>query len=401
MMRLRRTAVLTIPFLVLLPALIGSGGTAQAAAPADVFLADVTDSPDPVSFGGTVLYSVPVGNRGPGTATAVTVTAELPPGASFQEAGSSGSCAAAGATVTCTLSTLPPDSGAALGVLVTVTTPDPLSVTFTASAADPDRDPSNNSQMETTAVTAEADLSLDFAPVFGVVYAGQRFFLGVQLFNRGPAPATGVTTTLRFPAGLTASLATCVPDGTGSVCTSAGGELPPLAGGAMLVDVLATAAGDYTVSGSVTADQPDPLPATNTDSVAFSVMPAADLAVAVAESADPSRAGQPLVYTVTVRNNGPSPASAVSLSDEWSAVVSGGIELVSVDASQGECTVSAPGRFACALGTLAPGASATATLRLQPRGVGSVTNQAQVTSAEYDGDATNNVATEATVVARE
>jgi uncharacterized repeat protein (TIGR01451 family) len=204
--------------------------------------------------------------------------------------------------------------------------------------------------------------------------------------------------TLRIPAGLSTGLSSCVPDGDGLACTVGPGTLPPLAGGALLVDLVPFAAGDYTVTASVTADQPDQFPESNVDSVAFTVTPAADAAVAMAESADPSPAGRPLTYTMTITNRGPSPASGVTLVDEWLAAVSGGVELVAVAASQGSCAVTAPGRFGCDLGTLAPGAAATVTLQLRPHGVGTLANRAEATGAEHDVDLTNNVASESNAI---
>jgi uncharacterized repeat protein (TIGR01451 family) len=399
MSRLRRTLVLVIAVLGAVPAIVVSAGSAQGAAPVDVFVADIADSPDPVALGATVLYSVAVGNEGPGTATPVILTVEMSPGALFEPSGSTGSCSTMGSTVTCAVGTLQPGSAAALMLAVTPTSEGTVSVSFTASAAQSDRDPSNNIQTETTTVTAEADVSLQLGDVFGVVYARQPFFLTVQMSNAGPSPATGVTATLRIPAGLAVvSGASCVPDGAGSTCTVGPTALPPSTGSVALLPIVAGAAGDYAISGSVLADQPDPLPANNADSVTFTVTAAADLAVAVAESADPSGAGRPLTYTVTVTNRGPSPASAVSLADEWTAALAGGVELLSIGTSQGACTVTASNRFGCDLGVLSGGATATVTLRLRPRGGGTLTNHADVTAAEHDPDPVNNAASESTVI---
>lgn len=399
MSRLRRTLVLAVLVLGAVPAIVVSPGNAQAAAPVDVFVADISDSPDPVALGSTVFYSVVVGNEGPGTATSVVLAVEMSPGASFQPSGSTGSCSTMGSTVTCPLGTLQRGFAAALMLAVTPTTAETLSLSFTASAAESDRYPSNNIQTESTTVTAEADVSLQLGEVFGVVYAGQPFFLSVQMSNAGPSPATGVTATLRIPAGLAVvSGASCVPDGGGSVCTVGPSALPPSTGSVALLQLTAAAAGEHAISGSVVADQPDPVPANNVDSVTLTVTAAADLAVGVAESADPSSAGRPLTYTVTVTNRGPSPASAVSLSDEWSAALSGGVELLFIGTSQGACTVTVSSRFGCDLGVLSGGATATVMLRLRPRGVGTLTNRADVTAAEYDPDPANNAASESTVI---
>ena len=246
----------------------------------------------------------------------------------------------------------------------------------------------------------DADISLEIDPGFGLKYAGEPFVIAVKVFNAGPAPVTGATAVLRLPAGLAVVSAgfSCVPDGTGSVCTIGPMSLPPAAGSTALVLLEASAAGDYPITGSVTADQPDPQPANNADSAVVTVLPSADLAVTIAESADPSRPGKAFTYTVTVTNDGPSPASAVRLTDGWSAAVSGGVELLSVAATQGRCVAVAASRIECDLGELAAGATAIVTVQLRPRGVGSVSDEARVTATEHDGDPADNLATETTTV---
>lgn len=127
------------------------------------------------------------------------------------------------------------------------------------------------------------------------------------------------------------------------------------------------------------------------------MLPAADLAVTVGESNDPSLPGRPLTYTLTVTNHGPSP-SAAHLTDEWSATVAGGVTLLAVEPSQGGCASTTAGRVECDLGVLAGGATATVAVSLRPQGVGAVTTEARVTGTEYDGDPTNDTATETTAV---
>ncbi|HEX7743653.1 MAG TPA: DUF11 domain-containing protein [Micromonosporaceae bacterium] len=402
MPRLRRTAVLSALLLGLVPGFVLPAGAAQAAGPVDLFIDTVDDRPDPVDAYATVSYVVTVGNRGPGTATAVTVTAQLPSGVSFQPSTVDDRCSATLTTVTCDLSTLPASAMTSpLIVDLTPTTAGPMSLTFTVSAAERDTNPADNSQTETTSVVmpTEADVALYLGQVFGPVYAAEPFWFGAGVQNLGPAPATGATAVLRLPAGLSVvSGASCVPDAAGSVCTVGPMDLPPPGGSIAPLYMLASAPGTYTISGSASADQPDPQPANNTGSVTFTVAPAADVAVAIADSADPTHPGQALTDTVTVTNNGPSPASDVRLTDDWSTTVAGGLAVLSIDASQGQCTLTAPASVDCGLGDLASGAAATVTLRFRPRGVGSVTNQAQVTATEYDGNTANNLATETTSV---
>src|SRR5215207_1952833 len=95
--------------LVLLTSLVGSSGGATAPpGPTDLSIAK-TDSPDPVFTGGALTYSIQVTNAGPGTATDVVVTDNLPKGVSFISAEPvQGSCTISSnkRRVTCKLGTI-------------------------------------------------------------------------------------------------------------------------------------------------------------------------------------------------------------------------------------------------------------------------------------------------------
>jgi uncharacterized repeat protein (TIGR01451 family) len=374
-------------------------GAAHAASPVDLFIG-VDDRSDPADAYTPVAYSIAVGNRGPGTATAVTVTAQLPPGVSFQSSTLDNRCSATVALLTCDLSTVVPNAVLPFIVELRPTLAGPMSLTFTVSSAERDVHPADNSQTATTDVLPpKADVVLDLGgPGTQQLYAGQPFFFGAGVGNFGPAPATNATAVLRIPAGVSvASNAACVPDGAGS-CTFGPMDLPAPGGVLGLLEMLAAAPGTYTISGSATADQPDPDLTNNTGSVTFTVAPAADLSVTIAESADPTRHGQPLSYRVAVTNNGPSPASDVTLTDEWSSTDLRELALLSMSASQGQCALTASARVDCGFGELASGATATLTLQLRGRGVGTVTNHAQATATEYDANTANNAATETTAI---
>ncbi|MGR6317433.1 DUF11 domain-containing protein [Micromonospora soli] len=335
MSRLARTRLLTA-LLLGLGSVVVSAHPARAAGSVDVFV-DVSGAPDPVWAGGSLFYSVAIGNRGPDSATGTLVTAPLPAGVSFVSS-SDARCGAPSNLVTCDLGTLGASGALPLIIEVRPTEAGLLSMTFTASAAEPDADPSDNTATVTTTVatTTEADLALRVNPPTTPVHAGSTFFVGIEMHNGGPAPATGVTTTLRVPAGLTiGSAASCVPDGPANLCTIGGPtSLPPATGVAGPIAVTATAPGDWTITGSVTADQPDPQPANNVSSGTVTALPAADLSVTIGESADPTPPGRPLTWSLTVTNHGPSP-SVAHLAHEWSTTVPGGLALLSVEPSQG------------------------------------------------------------------
>jgi uncharacterized repeat protein (TIGR01451 family) len=118
-----------------------------------------------------------------------------------------------------------------------------------------------------------------------------------------------------------------------------------------------------------------------------------DLVLAQVDRPDPVPVGQNLTYTLQVSNAGPATATGVTLVDDLPA----GVTLVSAAASQGTCTAAGL-RVSCALGTLAPGATAAATLVIRPGALGGISNTATVSAVEPDVNMANNSATAATTV---
>src|SRR5215218_5565435 len=125
--------------------------------------------------------------------------------------------------------------------------------------------------------------------------------------------------------------------------------------------------------------------------------PQADLSVTKADSPDPVAARSELTYTVTVRNDGPAPATGVTVVDTLPDVT-----FVSAAATQGSCTRAgkgkADGAVTCDLGALAVGHTAIVTIVVSPPREGMITNIATVRADEPDADRTDNTATESTTV---
>jgi uncharacterized repeat protein (TIGR01451 family) len=382
------------------PALAG-GASALAATGADMAITSVSDYPDPVFTNQSVSYTVSVANLGPAQATGVTLTTALPSGVGFEPLQSDTACTESGGIVTCDFASWDANAVGLIRIAVTPSTAGVIQLTFTVSAAERDRDLSNNSQTETTTVvqSADADVSINLtSSVTG--YAGQNIGMDFEVGNAGPATATGVTVTLDFPRGVSPSSGggVCTDTGSGLSCAYSLASLPAGRGIAEILFVTASAAGSYTVQGSVTADQPDPVPSNNSDTTLVTAAPAADLSAQIVESADPTTPGRAITYTVTVTNNGPSPASAVALTDSWSTTIAGGVQLLSFATTQGQCALTQDQRIDCQLGGLAGGASTTVTVTLRARGTGSVTDQVQVSAAEFDPNTANNAGSETTTV---
>src|SRR5438093_7778561 len=78
------------------------------------------DSPDPVTPGGTLTYTLTVSNAGPATACQATVTDTLPAGTSFVSASGTGwNCSQTSGVVSCTMTSLAPGNAPAITIQVT------------------------------------------------------------------------------------------------------------------------------------------------------------------------------------------------------------------------------------------------------------------------------------------
>ena len=104
-------------------------------------------------------------------------------------------------------------------------------------------------------------------------------------------------------------------------------------------------------------------------------------------------AGQPVTYTLMIRNNGARSAKGVTLTDDLPAGVARG----AVTTTQGSCDGTDP--VGCNLGRIESGAQAIVTFRVIPTAPGTIANQAWVVAKKNDPNAGNNsVSTETTVV---
>jgi uncharacterized repeat protein (TIGR01451 family) len=177
-------------------------------------------------------------------------------------------------------------------------------------------------------------------------------------------------------------------------------------GDVVIIDVVATVLataippGTVTNTASVSTTSTDVIAANNSDTVVSTVTPAADLAVTKVGSPDPVQAGQDLTYTITVTNNGPSPAQSPSLDDPLPP----GTTFQSLASPGGwSCSPPSPGTsgtVSCTAASLAAGASASFTLVVRV-GTGtapgaSIINTATVATTTADPVAANNSATEIT-----
>jgi len=108
------------------------------------------DSPDPVTVGDNLTYTITVTNGGPDAATNVVVTDTLPSGVTFVSA--SPGCVHSAGVVTCNLGNIPAGGSVTITIVVTVTAPGTISNTATVTSDTLDPNTANNSDAEPTEV---------------------------------------------------------------------------------------------------------------------------------------------------------------------------------------------------------------------------------------------------------
>jgi uncharacterized protein len=292
------------------------------------------DTPDPVTAGNNLTYTITVTNNGPDAAANASLEDTLPTGTTFVSlpAVAGWSCTTpavgAGGMVSCSNPSFAVGSAVftlTVAVDPSVTSGTVLTNTATATSTTGDGNPGNESGTATTTVAASADLSVTKVDTPDPVTAGANLTYTVTVTNGGPSSAASVSLSDTLPAGTTfVSLAS--PGGWS--CTTptvgAGGTVscsnPSLAAGSA-VFTLTVAVGPGVTAGTVTMNTAtassatsDPNPGNESGIASTTVAASADLSVTKVDTPDPVTAGANLTYTVTVTNGGPSSAATVSLS---------------------------------------------------------------------------------------
>ncbi len=395
-----------------------------------------TDSPDPVTAGNNVTYTVTVVNNGPDTATNVLVTDTLPPTATFVSSSASQGTCSGTSTVTCNLGTINSGASATIQIVVTPTVSTLLTNTASVTSSVSDADVTNNSATTSTTVNAvpgpQADLALTKTDSPDPVTAGNNVTYTVTVVNNGPDTATNVLVTDNLPGGVSfvsssASQGSC--SGTSTVtCTL--GTINSGASAIVNLVITPTVPATITNSASVTSSVPDPNGNNNiaTTGTLVNAAPSggagADLILTQTDSPDPVSERSNVTYTATVSNNGPDAATSVFLSADLFQLDDSGdpnflltlASFVSVTSSQSTCstdartfvrctpffgcsTIEFPLSVNCNLGSLLSGSSATVNIVLQAAPTeGKIIYAASVTSDVPDPDGTNNSAKEETTV---
>ncbi|MBC8570189.1 DUF11 domain-containing protein [Zongyangia hominis] len=352
-------------------------------------------SPNPAIPGEWLTYTVTIFNAGPSTAVNALLTDAVPAaltdvqyslnsGGTFQPWPGS-----------LPLGNLAPNTvvQVLLRGIVSASAVGTIDNTATVSSDTPDPDLNNNQSTDTTPVAASADLAVTKSGSPSPVPAGGVLTYAVIVSNNGPSDAQNVTLTDSIPpelAGVEYSL-----DGGATFQAWPGSvDLGVLAaGGSRTVLIRGTvgagATGSIINTAVVESPTPDPDPDNNQFTEITPIDTAADLSVVKTGSPSPVFPGQPLIFSITITNDGPDPAVNTVLTDAVPAT------LTDVEYSVDGGATWSPWTGSYAAGTLVSGAVQTVLLRgiVSPTAAGTIDNTATVSSDTPDPNPDNNTST--------
>jgi uncharacterized repeat protein (TIGR01451 family) len=191
-----------------------------------------TGSPNPVTVGSNLTYTITVTNNGPSGATGVTVSDSLPSGVTFVSATpSQGNCSGT-TTISCGLGSLSNGGSATVTIVVTPTQAGGISNTATVTRNETDPDLTNNSDTRVTTVnppSAAAPTISSFTPASGgvgtsVTIQGTNLAGATSVKFNGTGATfhvKGMHITATVPAGATTGpIAVTTPGGTATSAAS-------------------------------------------------------------------------------------------------------------------------------------------------------------------------------------
>jgi len=323
-----------------------------------------SDTPDPVTAGSTLVYTIRITNSGPSDAISCIVTDTLPSVVS-----------PSGFYVT-NLGTIVAGGQAVRSITVTVhsSASGQITNTVTISSGTTDTNAANDTTVQVTTLNTSANLMVRKTDAPDPVIAGSNLVYTITVTNLGPSDAISCVVTDTLPAGVT-------PTGivVSNLATIAAGSAKSFS---ITVAVDAATVGVITNRVTVNSITPDAVAGNNATTQPTVVNAVADLGIGKSDAPDPITTVNALTYTIYVTNYGPSVATSVTVNDTLPA------------------GVTPSGAYITNLGTLAVGASTSAVIPVTVNGstVGVITNSATISSFASDPNAANNTATTTTTI---
>ncbi len=399
-----------------------SGVTSVTVPGTDADLGVIKNGPSAAAPNTDVSYDITITNGGPSAASSASLTDTLPGTMTFvsitQNSGPAFICSS-GPPITCSIASLPAGASANFTLVGHIPSGTAQGAAFnntaTVSSSATDTNPDNNSSTTFLNVSS-VDLSVTKSGP-ATVTAGQNITYNLTFANGGPnaadnarfeddPPSSTTFVSLTLTGGnATPACSTPSVGGQGPIiCTSS----PSLASGGnaaytLVLNVLPSTPDGSTITNTIatSSDSFDPNNGNNNASSSATVSGITDVAVTKSGPAS-AVAGNNISYSITVTNNGPSPATNTQLSD----VLAAGNTFVSLTPNSGPSsicstpTVGTNGTVTCTWASLANGATATFTLvvKTSSSATGSVSNTATVSTSTNDTNSGNNTSTATTTL---
>lgn len=243
-------------------------------------------------------------------------------------------------------------------------------------------------------ISIEPDLQLAVTAPPSPLPLNSTASYSLTMTNRGPFHATDVSLTIALPTGASAVTAS-VPGGT---CTVAAAVVtcirPELRVGDSAVATLQltpTSTATASLTASVGAREPDALPNDNSIDLDATPMLQADLSISATGPAT-AAVGASLSYSIMARNNGPSPASNITVTYQ----IAPGLSFGAVTTTAGTCT-QASNLVTCTIPDLSASGSATIAVTATAASAASYSSTATITGLG-DANPSNNTSSLSTVV---
>ncbi|PUZ26065.1 hypothetical protein DCC81_17645 [Chitinophaga parva] len=343
-------------------------------------------APSPLYPGAPVTFTLSAKNEGPSNATGVTVTDILQSGYTLVSATpATGTYNAA--TGKWTIGALTSGQATSMTISAIVNPDGVYSNTATTSVTQADKDNSDNTASITTPVVTQlTNLSITKTADRTDADVNDLVLFTLTAKNNGPSKATNVTVTDLLPTGYTFMSAS----DAGYNNTTGKWTIATLASGAtaqLQISTRVNAGGNYTNTATIAGTELDTVSTDNSASVTVTAHPVASVRVTkTVDNATPD-VNTSVTFTITAKNDGPSNATNVKVSDALPT----GYTQTSATASTGTFTGGV-----WTIGSLANGASAILTVKAKVNVTGNYINTATVSAAEKDPDATDNTASAAT-----
>jgi uncharacterized repeat protein (TIGR01451 family) len=355
---------------------------------ADVVVEKIA-TPASGAVGDVILTGIIAGNAGPGPATGIVVTDLPTPGLlpvgilpGFPTQGTYDE-----ATMTWEVGDLAPQASAALGILAVITDPSPQGNTAQKTAQnEPDPNPLNDRDGAPVNNGTASEITVTKAVSSGRVRVGDQVTFTVKASNSSLGnPVTGIQLTDLLPPGLTFISAT-PSQGTfepaGLVWTV--GDLPSNGSAALAIRARVDQPGTFVNTATRTGgDQLEITPQNDSATATVIAGLGADLSVRKTIGLESAVPGLPATWTISVRNDGPSPLTGVTVSDPLPTVLLSATWTCAADTGATCAQQSGTGDIATSV-DLPAGSEATFTVTgtVRPDALGTLGNTASATSPD-------------------